>query len=68
MRYENKYPRSITILNQGNEGALHLCDDDQKRIALIKSHPLDLDQGRNSQDYKGMVDFKVRTKYIQIGN
>jgi hypothetical protein len=28
MKYEDKDPRSITILKQGNEGSLGLCKDD----------------------------------------
>jgi hypothetical protein len=40
-------------LNQGNEGTLPLCEDDQKNVALIKSHPPTLDKGENTQDDKG---------------
>jgi len=43
MKYEGKYPGSFTILSQGNEGTLLLCEDDHKSIALIKSHTLALD-------------------------
>jgi hypothetical protein len=60
MKYEDKDPGSLTILNQGNEGTLHLCEDDWKNIALIKSHPPTLDQGKDTQEDKGMVDLKVR--------
>jgi hypothetical protein len=67
MKYEDKDPGSIMILNQGNEGALYLCEDDQKSIALIKSHPPPLFQLRNTQDGKGMVDLKARTEYFQRG-
>jgi hypothetical protein len=68
MKYEDKDPGSLTILNQGNEGTLHLCEDDWKRISLIKSHPPTLDQGKNTQNDKGIVDLKVRIEYFQIGS
>jgi hypothetical protein len=44
MKYEDKDLGSLTILNQGNEANLHLCEDGWKNIALIKSHPPTLDQ------------------------
>jgi hypothetical protein len=68
MNYQDKYLWSFTILSQGNEATLHLCEYDWKRIALIKPHPLVLDQGNNTQDDKGIVDLKVRTKIFQVGS
>jgi hypothetical protein len=44
MKYEDKDPGSITILNQGNKGNLHFCEDNQKKIALNKPHPPTLKQ------------------------
>jgi hypothetical protein len=67
MKYEDKDPGSLTILNQGNKGNLHLCEDDRKNISLIKSHPPTLDQGEDTQEDKRMVDLKVRKEYFQQG-
>jgi hypothetical protein len=65
MNYEDKDSSSITILNQCNEETLNLCQDDWKKIALIKSHPPSFDQGKNTQGYKVIVDLELRMRNFQ---
>jgi hypothetical protein len=68
MKYEDRDPGSITILNiQSNEGALHLCEDVWKSIAMIKSHLPTLYQEKKTQDGKGMIDLEPRVEYFQRG-
>jgi hypothetical protein len=49
MTYEDKEIGSLTILNRGNEGNLHLNEDNQKNIALVKSHPPTSHEGKYAQ-------------------
>jgi hypothetical protein len=39
MKYEDKDPGSLTILNQGNEGTLHLCEDDRNKSLWMTYAP-----------------------------
>jgi hypothetical protein len=66
-KYKDKYLGSITILKPGNERKLHLSEDDQKNIALMRSHPPTLEQRKDTQEGEGMVDSKVREEDFQQG-
>jgi hypothetical protein len=45
-----------------------LHEDDQKNIALISSHSLGLEKGRDTQEGKEVIDSKVREEDFQEGN
>jgi hypothetical protein len=66
-KYKDKYLDSITVLKLSNQKKLHLYEDDQKNISLIKSHPPTLEQGKDTQDGEEVVDSKVREGYLQLG-
>jgi hypothetical protein len=66
-KYKDKDLGSIAILKPTNEKKLHLPGDDQKKIALIKSHPPSLEQRKETHDGEEEVYSKVSKEYFQLG-
>jgi hypothetical protein len=65
LKYEEKDMGSLTILNQGINKTIHLCEYDINNDSLIESHPPTLYQGEYTREYKKVVDPKLRKEDSQ---